>query len=82
MDNCQLVGYKRFVSKNDKQICIATVLRDATRREKEYGSVGRVAEEVFVPAEQYDYLQPDMVGKNVKLYWDRQYLDKIEVQAK
>lgn len=79
MENCQLVGFKRFTSKNGKEICIATVLRDATRREKEYGSVGQVAEELFVPGEQYDYLKPDMLGKKVNLYWDRQYLDKIEV---
>ena len=79
MDNCQLVGFKRFTSKNGKDMCIATILRDASRREKEYGSVGMVAEQIFIPNEQYDYLQPDMVGKKVNLYWDRQFLDKIEV---
>ncbi|MBQ2744851.1 MAG: hypothetical protein IJF37_04460 [Lachnospiraceae bacterium] len=75
----KLVGFKRFTSKKGNELCIATVLRDATTREKEYGCVGQVAEDIFVPTGQIDYLTEKMIGKEIKLYWDRAFLEKIEV---
>lgn len=74
-----LVGFRRFTSKKGKDCCIATILRDATEREKQYGAIGQVAEDLFLPDSQYNYLTEKSVGKEVKLYWDRAFLEKIEI---
>lgn len=82
-----LIGYKKFKSKkNDKDYCVAVILRDTTDRERNYGAVGQTADEIFLPEEQLNYLTPDMVGKSVKLHYDylggRPYLERLEILEK
>lgn len=74
-----LLGYKRFKAKSGNDCCMFTIVRDAKSREKSWGQVGQVAEENFAPTDQVEYLNEKMIGKEMNLYWDHGYLDRIEV---
>lgn len=77
---CKLVGFRKFVAKKSgKNTCIATILRDSTNRERQFGVIGQVAEDVFIPDDQYDFLTEKMIGKEVRLIWDKSFLERIEL---
>lgn len=82
----KLVGFRRFTSKKSKDYCVANVVTEYTDRDKANGAVGQRTEEVFVPSDQYDYLQPSDIGCEIVLNYNfsgnRAYLDRIEVKRK
>lgn len=81
----KLVGYRKFTSKkNAKSYCVANVVQDASDREVSSGLVGQKVEELFLPEEQYNYLKPADIGKNLELDYElsggRAYLVSITVK--
>lgn len=80
----KLMGYRRFVSKKGADTCIANVVIDASEREKESGQVGQKTDEIFMPAEQVDFLKPEYIGKELVLSYDlaggRPYLNRVAVK--
>lgn len=78
-----LVGFKRFKSKKGSPLCVALVARKFTAQENDRGSFGCDMDSVFVPSEQYDYLEVSDIGKPVDLQYDivsgRAYLRSITV---
>ena len=77
----KLVGYKRFLSKKNKNYCVANILMPYGPRED--GCVGEKLEEIFMPDEMYDFLNPKHIGHEVKLDYEinggRAYLVGFEV---
>lgn len=60
----KLVGYKYLHSKKtDKDFCVAVVLSEFSKNEKESGSVGQKVEELFMPDDLYNFLKPEHIGK-------------------
>lgn len=81
-----LVGYKKFMSKKGKEYCVAEVVTDATERERQSGLVGQKVEEVFLPEDKIDFLQPSHIGKKIKFDYElsggRAYLVDVLVLDK
>ena len=81
-----LVGFKRFKSKKGNPLCVAIITVPFDAKANERGSYGYDVESVFVPAEQYDYLTTDDLGKPVTTQYDivggRAYLREITVTRK
>lgn len=81
-----LVGYKRFTSKTGKPLCIAIILNPFNEQSNARGSYGCDCEQVFVPAEQYDYLTVNDIGLPVETSYDvingRAYMREITVIRK
>lgn len=79
----KLIGFKRFTSKKDKPLCIAIVATPFNERQNDQGSYGCDAESLFLPAELYDYLTPEDLGKEVTTDYDivsgRAYLRNFTV---
>ena len=63
----QLLGYRKFAGKKDasKRYCVATIASELTERDRESGCVGLKVEDVFMPDEFVDYLQPAHLGKDI-----------------
>lgn len=83
----KLIGFKRFESKNQKKFCIAYVGASFDRDRVDEGSAGGFeVESLFMPNEQYDYLQKEDVGKEVTTDYDivgrKAYLRKLTVNRK
>lgn len=83
----KLVGYRRFTSKKkNKDYCMATVVHDLSERDISNGCVGQKMEEVFMPEELTEYLNPSHIGKEVKLEYElsngRAYLVNLSVVTK
>lgn len=82
----KLVGYRRFTSKKGTDCCIANIVSDYNGREKEMGAVGEKTEEIFVPASQYNLLQPSDIGCEIVLNYEfsgnRAFLNEIVVKRK
>lgn len=81
----KLVGYRRFTSKkNGKDYCVAEIETPFSSRETASGAVGCKTEQIFMPEEQYDFLKPDHIGKEVKLDYElsggRAYLVNVTVK--
>ncbi len=78
-----LVGFKRFTSKKGNPLCVAIVQTPFTAKDNERGSYGADVEQVFLPSEQYEYLNPKDIGKPVTLSWNivggRAFLTEITV---
>lgn len=78
-----LVGYKRFKGGNGQHYCIANIMTDYSKRELQKECYGRKVSEVFLPDEQYNYLQPQAIGKAVELMYqvdgNRAYLIEFRV---
>ena len=60
----KLVGYKRFTSKKGERYCVAQVVGDFSQRDIDNGCCGSKVEEVFLPAERVDELNPSHIGKD------------------
>lgn len=81
----RLVGYRRFTSKkNGKEYCVASVVSDLTDVEKNNGYVGQKTEEIFLPEEQVDFLNPSHIGKEMLCEYTissgRAFLNKVTVK--
>ena len=63
----ELVGYKRFTSKQGKDYCVANVVSDYSLAETNKGCVGMKVQEIFIPDEQYGYLNNEHIGHELKL---------------
>lgn len=76
-----LVGYSRFKSKKGVDYCVANVVSDYPASAA--GSVGQKIEQIFMPDDLYDYLQPSHIGKEIKLDYEisgnRAYLTGVKV---
>ena len=82
-----LVGYKRFNSKDGKKrYCVAEVVSEFSKHEISTGSVGSKAEEVFLPEDKVDYLNPSHIGKEIKFEYElsggRAYIVDVSVIGK
>lgn len=79
-----LVGFKRFKSKKGDDFCVANVMTEYPK--SAVGCCGSKVEEIFVPDELYDYLQPEHIGRELKLDYDisgnRAYLTSLKVVGK
>lgn len=78
-----LIGFKRFTSKKGNPLCVAIIATAFDKQQNERGSYGCDAETVFLPSEQYDYLQSSDLGKEVSTQYDivggRAYLRELTV---
>lgn len=81
--NGKLVGYKRFKSKQGRDLCVANVLIPFNPAENSRGSIGSDVKSVFLPDHQIDLLTEKDVGKAVELNYTisgtRAYLDNLVV---
>lgn len=66
----KLLGYRRFTSKKNVPLCIATVGTKCDAKDNERGSFGLTAEDVFLPQELYGYLEITDIGKPVTLNYN------------
>lgn len=83
----KLIGFKRFEDKKQKKYCIAYVGMSFSRDRVDEGSAGGFeVDSLFMPDDQYDYLQKEDVGKEVNTDYDivgrRAYLRKLTVNRK
>lgn len=82
----KLVGFRRFTSKKGDNYCVANVVTDYNDRDKQNGSVGARAEQIFIPSGQYEYLQENDIGKEIHLEYEfsgnRAYLQSVSVVRK
>ena len=81
----KLVGYKKITSKKSgKDFCVASVVQDASKREKENGFIGQKVDEIFLPEVQLDLLKPSDIGKELLLDYElsggRAYLVNVAVK--
>lgn len=79
----KLIGFKRFTSRKGNPLCVAIIATAFDKQQNERGSFGCDAESVFLPSEQYDYLNADDLGKEVSTQYDmvggRAYLRELTV---
>lgn len=80
----KLFGFKRFESKSGKKMCIAYVGMPFNRDRVDEGSAaGYEVDSLFMPNDQYDYLQESDVDKEVTTDYDivggRAYLRNLTV---
>ena len=80
----KLVGFKRFKSKKGDDFCVANVVSDYSVNA--VGCFGQKVEEIFLPDDLYDYLQPEHIGKEIRLDYEingnRAYLKGVKVITK
>lgn len=58
-----VVGYSKFVSKEGKKCCKLQLVSDLNERQKQFGNVGMIVEDQWVPVELHDLVTPVCVGK-------------------
>lgn len=58
-----VVGYSKFVSKEGKKCCKLQLMSDLNERQKQYGFVGVVVEDQWVPVELQDLVTPACIDK-------------------
>lgn len=79
-----LLGYRRFTSKSNKPCCVAVVATTCDGNDNNHGSFGQSAEDVFLPSELYDYLNPGDIGRPVTLNYNisngRAYINDFYVE--
>ena len=63
----EIIGYSKFTSKKGNQCCILRFVRDVTDNEKNFGSYGMKAEEIFVPENQINLVNESILGKKLVL---------------
>lgn len=63
----QLIGYRRFRSKKGSPLCLANVLVPYSERDLSNGAAGSRVDEIFLPDNRVDLLQPKDVGKQVEV---------------
>lgn len=78
----KLVGYSRFKSKAQKDLCVASCVVSLSERDKDYGRIGEKVKELFVPTNQFNLLTPSDVGKLIEVEYDEGYIVSIKVLAK
>lgn len=62
----KLVGYRRFTSKkNGQEYCVASVVSELSETEKQNGFVGQKTEDIFLPSDQVNFLNPSHIGKEI-----------------
>lgn len=81
----KLIGYRMGTAqKTGRAYCMAYVLSEPSDRDKEFGAVGQVAEKVYMPADQVDFLKPEFIGKELKfdyvLSGGKPYLSHVTVK--
>lgn len=80
----KLVGYKRFTSKNGRDLCVANVVIPYTPAENGRGSVGSDVKEIFLPDHQVNMLTEKDIGKDVEMFYTisgtRAYLENMVVK--
>lgn len=80
---CKLVGYKKFKSKKGNECCVISVVTPYNQRSLDNGCVGSKTEEVFLPENCFNLLQPSDIGCDLNLVYEcsggRAYLVDIEV---
>lgn len=65
-----LVGFKRFRSKAGKDMCLAQIVSDATERDVQFGAVGQLVEEVFMPDTHVNFFKVEDIGKPVQFVYE------------
>lgn len=78
--NYKIIGFSVFKSKKGSLCRVLQLTREYNQRESEAGSFGVKCEEVFLP-DDFSYLaDPSYLGKEVRLYYNRNgYLDSIDI---
>lgn len=66
----KLIGFKRFRSKKGNDVCVAHIATKFTPQQEANGAYGCAVESLFLPPDQYDYLRPDDLGKEVITDYD------------
>lgn len=79
----KIVGYKRFTSKKGTALCVVNCLSDFTDREYANNCFGQKIEEIFMPADEYDLLKPEHIGKMANFEYEinngSAYLVHVEI---
>lgn len=60
-----LLGYKKFNSKDGKEMCVANICTEYSSDDIERGCVGSSCEEIFVPASYISDLTPACISKEI-----------------
>ena len=63
MEEKKIVGYRKFNSKQGKPFCILQTVTPFTDRELEHGACGSKIEEVWLPEDLHNQVNPQSVGK-------------------
>ena len=75
-----ILGFSKFKSKKGNMCVVLQVSRDFLDRELELGSCGVKVEEVFLSDMLSDLASPENVGRECRLYYNRNgYLDSFEI---
>lgn len=81
-----LIGYKKGTSQKGKPYCLAQVMSEYNAMQNSNGCVGNVVQDIFIPPHQIDYLEPKMVGKEIKLDYEvnfgKAFLVQVQVVSK
>lgn len=67
METKKILGYRKFNSKAGKACCIVTVTSVYTDKEIERGACGAKAEELWLPEESHNLINPQVIGKNMEV---------------
>lgn len=67
MNEKKILGYRKFNSKTGKPFCILQTVTPYTDRELEYGACGSKIEEVWVPEQFHELVNPQSVGKTAHI---------------
>lgn len=80
---CKLVGYKKFKSKSGRECCVASVVTPYNQRSLDNGCVGSKVEDVFLPDNCMNLLQPSDIGCDLNMIYEcsngRAYLIDVQV---
>lgn len=67
METKKIIGYRKFNSKAGKPCCIVTVGAPYSEREIERGACGTKTEELWLPEESHNLINPQVIGKNIEV---------------
>lgn len=86
MSKCTLVGFKKFKSKKGVDTCLAKVASPFSPADISKGACGSDVQDVWLYDDLYDVLQPEDVGKEVKIDYNifngRAFIANITVIGK
>lgn len=84
MDVKKIYGYRKFNSKKGAACCIVQVGAPYSDKEVEHGACGTKIEEVWIPEESQNLINPQCIGKSLELGYSivggRAYIDSVAVK--
>lgn len=82
-DECIVIGYRKFKSKNGVNCCIVGFVTAFNDRDLRFGAKGYKYQEQFVPDSYHDLFNADVIGKNIRVNYEingeRAYVKSIDI---